>query len=64
MKKVLIISSNTNTIGPLKRRTGNFLPEVAHPYAEFARAGYHIDFASLTGESPYLDNLESARRPR
>ncbi|WP_155103957.1 type 1 glutamine amidotransferase domain-containing protein [Flavobacterium sp. LC2016-01] len=63
MKKVLIISSNTNTIGPNHRRTGNFLPEVAHPYAEFARAGYHIDFASLTGESPFLDNLESSADP-
>lgn len=63
MKKILIIASNANTIGPHKRRCGNFLPEVAHPYAEFARAGYHIDFATLTGESPYLDNLESAADP-
>jgi len=62
-KKVLIIASNTNTIGPNKRRTGNFLPEVAHPYAEFARANYEIDFATLTGESPYLDDLESAADP-
>lgn len=62
-KKVLIISSNANTIGPHKRRTGNFLPEVAHPYAEFARANYQVDFATLTGESPYLDNLESAADP-
>ncbi|MDN3549192.1 type 1 glutamine amidotransferase domain-containing protein [Mucilaginibacter aquaedulcis] len=62
-KKVLIIASNTNTIGPYKRRTGNFLPEVAHPYAEFTRANYQVDFATLTGESPYLDNLESAADP-
>src|SRR5215475_5325442 len=31
-KKVLIIVSNANVIGPHNRRTGNFLPEVAHPY--------------------------------
>ncbi|AYL99098.1 type 1 glutamine amidotransferase domain-containing protein [Mucilaginibacter celer] len=62
-KKVLIIASNTNTIGPNKRRTGNFLPEVAHPYAEFTRANYEVDFATLTGESPYLDDLESAADP-
>jgi len=63
MKKVLIIVSNANTIGPNNRRTGNFLPEVAHPYAEFDRAHYQIDFASLNGDTPYLDDLQSAADP-
>lgn len=62
-KKVLIIVSNANTIGPNNRRTGNFLPEVAHPYAEFDRAGYQVDFASLTGDTPYLDALWLAADP-
>jgi|SRR5690554_1815179 len=59
-KKVLIIVSNANAIGPNNRRTGVFLPEVAHPYAEFDKAGFHIDFASLTGDTPYLDALNLA----
>ncbi|TRW26636.1 type 1 glutamine amidotransferase domain-containing protein [Flavobacterium zepuense] len=63
MKKVLIIVSNANVIGPNNRRTGNFLPEVAHPYAEFAKAGYQIDFASLSGDTPYLDALNLAGDP-
>lgn len=63
MKKVLIIVSNANAIGPNKRRTGNFLPEVAHPYAEFDRANYQIDFASLTGDAPFLDALHLAADP-
>jgi len=63
MKKVLIIVSNANSIGPNNRRTGIFLPEVAHPYAEFAEANYHIDFASLTGDTPYLDALNLADEP-
>lgn len=63
MKKVLIIVSNANAIGPNKRRTGNFLPEVAHPYAEFDRANYQIDFASLTGDVPFLDALHLAADP-
>jgi putative intracellular protease/amidase len=63
MKKVLIIASNANAIGPHNRRTGNFLPEVAHPYAEFDRAGYQIDFATLSGDTPYLDDLQSAADP-
>jgi putative intracellular protease/amidase len=63
MKKILIIVSNANTIGPHNRRTGTFLPEVAHPYAEFRRAGYQIDFASLSGDTPYLDALNLAADP-
>lgn len=62
-KKILIIVSNANVIGPLNRRTGTFLPEVAHPYAEFDRANYQIDFASLSGDTPYLDALNLAADP-
>lgn len=62
-KKILIIVSNANAIGPHNRRTGIFLPEVAHPYAEFDRAKYQIDFASLTGDTPYLDALNLADDP-
>ncbi len=62
-KKVLIIVSNASAIGPHHRRTGNFLPEVAHPYAEFDRAKYQIDFASLTGDTPFLDALHLANDP-
>jgi len=61
--KVLIIVSNANAIGPNSRRTGTFLSEVAHPYAEFENEGYQIDFASLTGESPFLDALNLADDP-
>jgi putative intracellular protease/amidase len=62
-KRVLIILSNANEIGPKRRRVGVFLPEVAHPYAEFDRAKYQVDFASLTGESPFLDALNLAGDP-
>ena len=62
-KKVLFIVSNAYVIGPHNRRTGNFLPEVAHPYAEFDRAKYQIDFASLTGDAPFLDALNLANDP-
>jgi putative intracellular protease/amidase len=62
-KRVLIIVSNAHVIGPHNRRTGIFLPEVAHPYAEFDNAKYQIDFASLTGAGPYLDALNLADDP-
>ena len=58
-KKILIIVSNAKVIGPNQRKTGVFLDEVAHPYAEFDHAGYDIDFASLTGQEPVLDNMEA-----
>lgn len=58
-KRILFIVSNAKVIGPNNRKTGVFLDEVAHPYVEFDNAGYHIDFASLTGEIPTLDNLEA-----
>jgi putative intracellular protease/amidase len=61
--KVLIIVSNGNAIGPNKRRTGTFLSEVAHPYAEFDKADFDIDFASLSGDTPYLDALNLADDP-
>jgi putative intracellular protease/amidase len=63
-KKVLFIVSNANSIGPNNRRTGNFLPEVAHPYAEFDEANYQIDFVSLSGDTPYLDALNLAADPQ
>jgi len=62
-KKVLFIVSNAHAIGPRNRRTGNFLPEVAHPYAELDRTGCGIDFASLTGDTPFLDALNLAGDP-
>lgn len=61
--KILIIVSNANAIGTNNRSTGTFLSEVAHPYAEFEKADYQIDFASLTGESPFLDALNLADNP-
>jgi len=58
-KRILFIVSNSKVIGPKNRKTGVFLDEVAHPYVEFDAAGYQIDFASITGEIPGLDNLEA-----
>lgn len=58
-KRILFIVSNATVIGPNNRKTGVFLDEVAHPYVEFDAAGYQIDFASITGEVPALDNMEA-----
>lgn len=48
-KKVLIVlSSATPTMGDGKK-SGWYWPEVYHPYEVFTKAGYHVDFVSLTG---------------
>ena len=62
-KKILIIVSNAHAIGPKNRRTGTFLPEVAHPYEAFDQANYKIDFVSLNGDTPFLDALNLAGDP-
>ena len=62
-KKVLIIVSNAHEIGPNHRKTGVFLPEAAHPFLEFDKVGYHVDFASLTGGVPSLDGMEAKDEP-
>jgi len=62
-KRILFIVSNSLVIGPKNRKTGVFLDEVAHPYVEFDHQGYQIDFASITGAVPGLDNLQAGDEP-
>jgi len=49
IKHVLFILTNAAEIGPNKRRTGYFFPEVAHPYEVFADAGVAVEYASPLG---------------
>ena len=49
IKHVLFILTNAAEIGPNKRRTGYFFPEVAHPYEVFAEAGVAVEYASPLG---------------
>lgn len=57
-KKILFIVSSADSIGPKNRKTGNFLPEVSHPYAAFVKQGYDVDFASVKGGSAPLDGTD------
>lgn len=49
IKHILFILTNAGEIGPNKRRTGYFFPEVAHPYEVFADAGVAVEYASPLG---------------
>ncbi len=57
-KKILFVVSSTNVIGPKKRRTGNLLPEVAHPYEVFKKEGYEIDVYSVKGGEAPIEMVE------
>jgi len=56
-KRILIIASSANLIGPNNRSTGSFLAEIAHPYQTFIKQGYHVDIASVTGGEAPLDGM-------
>lgn len=54
MKRILFIVTSAAEIGPHKRKTGYFFTEVAHPYHEFIKQGYAVDFATPQGGmAPY-----------
>src|SRR5687768_11980199 len=57
-KKILFMVSSTSIIGPKKRRTGNLLTEVAHPFEAFKKQGYDIDVYSVKGGEAPIDMVE------
>jgi putative intracellular protease/amidase len=56
-KRILIIASSANVIGPNNRATGSFLTEIAHPYEAFKKQGYQVDIASVNGGEAPLDGM-------
>jgi putative intracellular protease/amidase len=57
-KKILFMVSSASLIGPLNRKTGNLLTEVAHPYEAFKKQGYDIDIYSVKGGEAPIDMVE------
>lgn len=57
-KRVLIALTSHDKKGDTGESTGAFLPEIAHPYAVFTRAGFSIDFASVRGGRVPLDGVD------
>jgi len=46
---ILIAVTNNNKLGNTGKQTGWYLPEVSHPYDEFVKAGFKVDFVSPKG---------------
>ncbi|KAK3089523.1 hypothetical protein FSP39_004252 [Pinctada imbricata] len=47
--KILIVVTNHGNLGDTDKKTGWYLPEVAHPYHVFKEAGYDVTFVSPKG---------------
>src|SRR5471032_3316405 len=60
IKHVLFILTNAAEIGPNKRRTGYFFPEVAHPFEVFDHAGIAVEYASPLGGTPPEDGYDDS----
>jgi putative intracellular protease/amidase len=58
--RVLIAMTSHAQQGDTGKPTGAYLPEVAHPYEVFARAGYDIEFAIVQGGAVPLDGVADA----
>jgi putative intracellular protease/amidase len=55
---VFCIATNAAEIGPNKRHTGFFFPEIAHPFDVFDKAGVALEFASPLGGKPPEDGFD------
>lgn len=58
VQHVLFVLTNTAEIGPQKRATGFFFPEVAHPFEVFDAAGIAVEYASPLGGTPPEDGYD------
>jgi putative intracellular protease/amidase len=53
--RILLALTSHATLGNTGRATGAYVPEAAHPLAEFREAGFDVDFASPAGGQIPLD---------
>lgn len=56
-KKILIALTSHDDLGGV-RKTGFYLPEAAHPWHVFRRAGYQVDLVSPQGGEPPQDGVD------
>ncbi|MDX2974349.1 type 1 glutamine amidotransferase domain-containing protein [Kribbella solani] len=56
-RRILIGLTSHDDLGGV-RKTGYYLPEVAHPWKVFTAAGYTVDLASVAGGEPPVDGAD------
>lgn len=57
-QRILIALTSHDQKGDTGEPTGAFVPEIAHPYEVFRRAGYDVDLVSTRGGKVPLDGLD------
>ena len=58
--RVLFVLTSHEKLGNTGRKTGFFLPEIAHPYEIFHRAGYEMASVSPKGGEPPMDAADAS----
>ncbi|MFD0479444.1 hypothetical protein ACFQ0B_73255 [Nonomuraea thailandensis] len=58
-KRVLIALTSHDDLGGVER-TGYYVPEAAHPWEIFRKAGFDVDVASVRGGEPPQDGYDPA----
>lgn len=58
MSKILFVLTSHETLGDTGRKTGFYLPEIAHPYAVFTAAGHDLAAVSPRGGTPPMDGAD------
>lgn len=57
-KRILIAMTSHDRKGDTGQPTGAYLPEIAHPYDVFTKAGYDVELASVRGGRVPLDGTD------
>lgn len=57
-KRILIAMTSHDKLGDTGKSTGAYVPEFAHPYDVFKKAGFEVDFASVRGGRVPLDGID------
>lgn len=60
MTTIAMILTSHGTLGSTGRSTGWYLPEAAHPWAQFCQAGFDVVFVSPTGGRPPIDGVDAS----
>jgi len=58
LNRVLFALTSHAELGSTGRRTGAYMPEVAHPAKVFADAGWETEFVSVAGGQPPFDGIK------
>jgi putative intracellular protease/amidase len=57
-KRILFVLTSNDDLGGV-RKTGFYVPEAAHPWNEFSKRGYEIDFVSPKGGAAPMDGFKA-----